>query len=313
MHKLIRGLHHVTATVADAQADLDFYAGSLGQRLVKKTVNFDNPGVYHLYYGNETGTPGTIMTTFPYRGMGVRTGIHGAGQITVTSFSVPSGALDFWRKRLAERGIASSDEQSPFGEDALRFRDPSGLDVRLVGNERDDRAPWAIPDISADRAIRGIHGVTLLVRDPERTVAFLNQLLDGAIADKSADTVRVGINGDAPGQVVEVTRAAGAPDAVNGLGTVHHVAFAVEGDEQQLQMRRELLSRGVHVTEVLDRQYFRSIYFREPNGVLFEIATVPPGFTADEPVPDLGRSLKLPPWEEPRRAEIEKALPRVTT
>jgi glyoxalase family protein len=313
MHKLIRGLHHVTATVADAQADLDFYAGSLGQRLVKKTVNFDNPGVYHLYYGNEAGTPGTLMTTFPYRGMGVRSGTHGAGQITVTSFSVPSGALGFWRTRLAERGIAYSDDRSSFGEDALRFRDPSGLVVRLVGNALDQRTPWTIPEISADRAIRGIHGVTLLVREPERTVAFLSQLLDGVIADESADTVRVGINGAGPGRLVEVTRAAAAPDAVNGLGTVHHVAFAVAGDEQQLEMRRELVSRGVHVTEVLDRQYFRSIYFREPNGVLFEIATVPPGFTTDEALPELGRSLKLPPWEEPHRAEIEKALPRVAT
>ena len=312
MEKLIIGLHHVTATVAGAQADLEFFAGALGQRLVKKTINFDNPGVYHFSYGNESGAPGTIMTTFPYRAMGVRDGTRGAGQITTTSFSVPAEALQFWRQRLEARQVAYENEESPFGEDVLRFSDPSGLALRLVGNASDHRPPWVLPEIGADRAIRGIHGVTLLVREPEKTVAFLSEVLDGAVVGESADTVRMGLNGGAPGQIVEVASAGDAPGAVNGLGTVHHVACAVKGEAEQLLMRRELVRRGVQVTEVLDRDYFRSIYFREPNGVLFEIATIPPGFLIDESMSELGRSLKLPPWEEPRRAAIEASLPAVS-
>ena len=313
MNGLVRGLHHVTATVAEAQADLDFYAGVLGQRLVKKTINFDNPNVYHFYYGNEAGTPGTIMTTFPYAGMHVRVGTRGAGQVTVTSFSVPSVALGFWRTRLSAQGVAFEEGVSPFGEENLRLSDPSGLVVRLVGSARDDRAPWTRPDIERERAIRGIHGVSLLVRDPERTVAFISDLFGGEVSGETPDAVRIGINGGAPGQIVELVRSLDAPAAVNGLGTVHHVAFAVGDADEQLRMREELLHRGVQVTEVMDRQYFTSIYFREPNGVLFEIATLPPGFAVDEPLAELGRGLKLPPWEEPRRAAIEAALPRVTT
>jgi glyoxalase family protein len=312
MNKLVRSLHHVTATVADAQEDLDFYVGLLGQRLVKKTVNFDNHHVYHFYYGNEAGTPGTIMTTFPYKGMGVRTGVHGAGQITTTSFSVPRGALGFWRERLSAHAVKADDEPALFGDDAIRFRDPSGLVIRLVGNERDTRPPWVQPEIGADRSVRGIHGVTLLVRDPPQTVALLTEMMDGTVVAEDGDTTRVAIGGDGPGHVVDVARAVDAPHGMNGLGTVHHVAFAVGSAEEQLYMRGELIRRGLQVTEVRDRQYFLSIYFREPNGVLFEIATLPPGFTADEPLADLGRALKLPPWEEPFRASIEAGLPMVS-
>jgi glyoxalase family protein len=312
MNTLVRSLHHVTATVADAQEDLDFYVGLLGQRLVKKTVNFDNHHVYHFYYGNEVGTPGTIMTTFPYKGMGVRVGVHGAGQITITSFSVPRTALGFWRKRLGEHAVRFEDELPLFGEEAIRFRDPSGLVVRLVGNENDGRPPWVRPAIGADRSVRGIHGVTLLVRDPPRTIALLTEMMDGTVVAESGGMTRVAIGANRPGHVVDVARAVDAPHGVNGLGTVHHVAFAVGNPDEQLQMRAELIKHGLQVTEVRDRQYFLSIYFREPNGVLFEIATLPPGFTADEPLYDLGRALKLPPWEEPYRASIEAGLPTVT-
>ena len=312
MNKLIRSLHHVTATVTDAQEDLDFYSGVLGQRLVKKTVNFDNHHVYHFYYGNEAGTPGTIMTTFPYKGMGVRVGVHGAGQITATSFSVPAGALGFWRQRLAAHGVAHEDEPPRFGEEAIRFRDPSGLVVRLVGTAGDERPPWVVPAIGAERSVRGIHGVRLLVREPSKTIALMTEMLDAQVVDETADTTRMAVGANAPGHILEIARAGNAPNAINGLGTVHHVAFAVGTAEEQLDMRRELLARGLQVTEVRDRQYFLSIYFREPNGVLFEIATLPPGFTADEPLPDLGRALKLPPWEEPFRASIEAGLPAVS-
>jgi glyoxalase family protein len=309
---LIRSLHHVTATVTDAQEDLDFYTGLLGQRLVKTTVNFDNHHVYHFYYGNEAGTPGTIFTTFPYKGMGVRVGTKGVGQITMTSFSVPATALEFWRQRLAAHGVAFEDESPRFGEQAIRFSDPSGLVIRLVGSASDVRPPWTRPDIAAASAVRGIHGVTLLVPDPAQTIAVLTEMLGGTVLGESGGTTRVGIDGDAPGQIVEVTRATNEPAAINGLGTVHHVAFAIGDGEQQLTIREQLIRRGLRVTEVMDRQYFTSIYFREPNGVLFEVATIPPGFTADEPLGDLGTALKLPPWEEPHRASIESGLPRVS-
>jgi glyoxalase family protein len=313
MEKLVRGLHHVTATVTDAQEDLDFYQRTLGQRLVKKTVNFDNHHVYHFYYGDERGTPGTIMTTFPYKGMGVRVGTKGAGQITVTSFAVPADALQFWRGRLAEDGLSFRDEATPFGEEAIRVTDPSGLDVRLVGNVADPRAPWVGSSVGAERAIRGIHGVSLLVREPAKTIGFLREMFDAEVTNEGENATRLAVNGEAPGHLVEVVRGAEAPEAVNGLGTVHHVAFAVPDEETQLRMREELMRRGLRVTPVMDRQYFRSIYFREPNGVLFEIATIPPGFTADEPLSELGTSLKLPPWEEPHRADIEAGLPSVTS
>jgi glyoxalase family protein len=252
------------------------------------------------------------MTTFPYAGMGVRVGTKGAGQITLTSFSLPRSAIDFWRARLADRGVPFEEAPSSFGEDALLIHDPSGLNVRLVGTDADPRTPWTFDGIAAGHAIRGIHGITLLVRDPARTVKFITELLDGAITGEGGDATRIGINGGAPGQIVEVARAAGAPNAVNGLGTVHHVAFAVSDADAQLRMRRELILRGVQVTDVLDRQYFQSIYFREPNGVLFEIATLPPGFAVDEPMAQLGTALKLPPWEEPNRDAITAALPSVT-
>jgi len=312
MDKPIRSLHHVTATVGEAQADLDFYTVLLGQRLVKKTVNFDNTHVYHFYYGNESGTPGTIMTTFPYKEMGVRTGVHGAGQITVTSFSAPAGSLPFWRKRLTDAGVAFRDEASGFGEESLIFRDPSGLTIRLVESRADPRAPWLRPGIEDRHAVRGIHGVTLLVREPQATIDFVHSLMESSVVGETAGATRLAVNGDAPGRLIEVVRAGDAPAAINGLGTVHHVAFAVDDAEQQLELRAELIRRGVQVTEVLDRQYFRSIYFREPNGVLFEVATVPPGFTADEEIGRLGTGLKLPPWEEPNRTNIEAGLPAVT-
>jgi glyoxalase family protein len=311
MEKPIRSLHHVTATVTDAQEDLDFYTGLLGQRLVKKTVNFDNTHVYHFYYGDEKGTPGTIMTTFPYGQMGVRQGTHGAGQITATSFSAPSGSLPFWYERLAYAGVPFEAESSGFGENAVRFRDPSGLAIRIVESRSDPRAPWRKPDIDEAHALRGIHGVTLTVRDPKQTLSFMSELMETSVVGEQEDALRVAVNGDAPGRLVEIVRAGDAANGINGLGTVHHVAFAVDDPDQQLELRRELVRRGIPVTEVLDRQYFRSIYFREPGGVLFEVATIPPGFTADESVAELGTSLKLPPWEEGNRRNIEAGLPTV--
>ena len=305
----ILGLHHVTATVDEAQADLDFSVETLGLRLVKKTVNFDNPFVYHFYYGDEVGQPGTIWTTFPYRGRGVRVGTRGAGQITVTSFSVPSGSLDTWKHRLRERGYAVTDAPPRFGDESIIITDPSGLVIELIANDADTRTPWTA-GMGNGSAVRGLHSVTLEVRDPRRTVDFMREMLGFEVVNEMEGRIRVAVNGDGPGRSMDVVHAGDAAWASNGLGTVHHVAMAIGSDDDQLRIREELVGRA-NVTDVRDRQYFKSIYFREPGGVLFEIATMRPGFPIDESVPDLGRALKLPPWEEPHRAEIEAQLPNV--
>jgi len=310
MSSPILGLHHVTATVDDAQADLDFSVDTLGLRLVKKTVNFDNHFVYHFYYGDEVGRPGTIWTTFPYKGRGVPVGAKGAGQITVTSFSVPAGSLDTWKTRLRQRGYTVTDAQPRFGEESILVTDPSGLVIELVATDADTRTPWTTVDMDARSAVRGLHSVSLEVRDPRRTVDFMCEMLGFEVVNEMEGRIRVAVNGDGPGKSMDIVHAGDAAWAKNGLGTVHHVAMAIGSDDDQLEIRDELVGRA-NVTEVRDRQYFRSIYFREPGGVLFEIATIRPGFPVDEPVPDLGRGLKLPPWEEPYRPQIEAQLPNV--
>ena len=310
MSSPILGLHHVTATVDDAQADLDFSVDTLGLRLVKKTVNFDNHFVYHFYYGDEVGRPGTIWTTFPYKGRGVPVGAKGAGQITVTSFSVPAGSLDTWKTRLRQRGYTVTDAQPRFGEESILVTDPSGLVIELVATDADTRTPWTTADMDARSAVRGLHSVSLEVRDPRRTVDFMCEMLGFEVVNEIEGRIRVAVNGDGPGKSMDIVHAGDAAWAKNGLGTVHHVAMAIGSDDDQLKIRDELVGRA-NVTEVRDRQYFRSIYFREPGGVLFEIATIRPGFPVDEPVPDLGRGLKLPPWEEPYRPQIEAQLPNV--
>jgi glyoxalase family protein len=308
----ILGLHHVTATVDDAQADLDFYRDALGMRLVKKTVNFDNHNVYHFYYGDERGNPGTIWTTFPYKGWGVPPGQHGEGQITITSFSVPAGSLGFWKARLGQHGLEVREEGSAFGEEVVTFSDPSGLTIQLVGSP-DRRTPWSGGGVAEAAAIRVLHSVTLAVGAPAATAALLTGVLGFEVVEEGEGRIRLAVNGEEPGRTLEIRHRSGAPRGRNGLGTVHHVALAIDGVDQQGQLRQELLGRGFGVTEVLDRQYFQSIYFREPGGVLLEVATVRPGFTVDEALPELGGDLKLPPWEEPHRAAIERGLPRVTS
>jgi glyoxalase family protein len=304
----ILGLHHVTATVDDAQDDLDFCLSGLGLRLLKKTVNFDNHHVYHFYYGDAEGTPGTIWTTFPYKGRGVPVGHKGAGQVTVTSFSVPNGSLDVWRKRLAARASAVTDLAARFGDPVVRFADRSGITFELIATGRDTRTPWVARDFDASDAIRGLHSVTLVVRDATKTVELMTQLLGYTVVDEMDSRIRLAVNGGGPGKTVDVAHHADAEPATNGLGTVHHVAMAIGSADEQLRLREELLRYGCKVTEVRDRCYFRSIYFREPGGVLFEVATVQPGFTVDEPAALLGRDLKLPPWEEQHRSEIERGL-----
>jgi glyoxalase family protein len=311
MNHPIRGLHHVTATVSEAQEDLDFAAGVLGLRLIKQTVNFDNHRVYHFYYGDERGTPGTVWTTFPYVGLGVPMGTKGRGQITATSFSVPADSIDSWETRLRKHELSVTRQPPRFGEESLAVTDPSGLTIELIGTERDQRTPWSGGPVSPELAIRGLHSVTLQSRAPDLTRRLMVDLLGFSQVEEAERRIRLGIDGGQAGKQVDVIDAPNAPVAMNGLGTVHHVAFAIDNQEEQVRLREELMRRGLAVTEILDRSYFQSIYFREPGGILFEVATTRPGFTVDEDLSELGTSLKLPPWEEANRREIESILPPV--
>jgi glyoxalase family protein len=308
----VRSLHHVTATVDDAQQDLDFCLDVLGLRLVKTTVNFDNHNVYHFYYGDETGTPGTLWTTFPYKGWGVPVGTKGTGQVGVTSFSVPEGSLSFWKARLARHGIAAADVPPRFGEPTIVFPDPSGLRIELVATA-DGRQPWTSGSVGEAAAIRGLHSVTLTVESPQSTVALLEKLLGGVVVDETENRIRVAVNGNIAGHRLDIAHGTHVGRAQNGIGTVHHVALAISSPDEQRRLRQELIAYGCNVTEVRDRCYFESIYFREPGGVLIEVATMQPGFTVDEAAADLGRALKLPSWEEPHRPAIEAGLPDVRT
>lgn len=309
-HRLL-SLHHVTATVDQAQPDLDFNIRLLGLRLVKRTVNFDNHGVFHFYYGTELGAPGTIWTTFPYHGWRVAPGVQGAGQIVATAYSVPEGSLDEWLARLDEAGVQADERAAAPGERAVRLRDPSGLLFELVADGREHRPPWTGGGVDAGMAIRGLHGVTLALRSRAPTLEFMTAHLGFEVVAEGPGRTRLAAGADAPGHFVDLVEAPDAPAARNGLGTVHHVAFAIGSADEQLRLRAELLEAGHQVTEVRDRTYFQSIYFREPGGVLFEVATTRPGFAVDEPPGALGRALRLPPWEEPHRTAIEAMLPPV--
>jgi glyoxalase family protein len=309
-HRIL-GLHHVTATVDDAQDDLDFCLETLGLRLVKKTVNFDNHNVYHFYYGDECGTPGTLWTTFPYKGWNVPVGEKGAGQIVATTFSVPAGSLPFWTSRLDAHGYEPVEGRARFDDEVIAFRDRSGLVFELVASADDPRESWQ-STIDERSAIRGLHSVSLVVRRPQDTLDLMTQVLGFRVQDETTGRIRVGVHEAGPGHLIDILHDEQATQARNGTGTVHHVALAIGTDEEQLAIRADLVQRGLKVTEVRDRQYFKSIYFREPGGVLFEVATMGPGFMVDEDLRTLGRDLKLPPWEEPSRQEIEDRLPQVT-
>jgi glyoxalase family protein len=307
----ILGLHHVTATVDDAQDDLDFCLETLGLRLVKKTVNFDNHNVFHFYYGDERGTPGTIWTTFPYKGWNVPVGEKGAGQIVATTFAVPAGSLPFWQARFEQHGVDAISGRERFDDQVLAFRDPSGLIFEVVATPDDARESWQ-STIDEAGAITGLHSVSMVVQAPDPTVALMRDVLGFDVVKETDGRIRLAVNGHVPGHIIDVLHDSKASPAKNGIGTVHHVAMAIGSDAEQLRIREDLIERGLKVTEVRDRQYFKSIYFREPGGVLFEIATVQPGFLVDEDLRNLGRDLKLPPWEEPHRQEIETKLPQIT-
>jgi glyoxalase family protein len=306
MSAVTSGIHHVTAICGEPQRNVDFYAGLLGLRLVKKTVNFDDPGTYHLYYGDGAGSPGSIMTFFPWAS--APKGRIGAGQLTVTSFSFPASSLGYWTERLVESGVRFEKPEDRFGETVLRFPDPDGLRLELVAAADDNREGWDGGPVPAEHALRGFHHVTLLSTAPAGTAQLMTGTLGFRQTGEAEGRTRFEAGEGGPGTTVDVADGAGFPRGTMGVGTVHHVAFRVPDEETQLELREKVAALGYNVTPVLDRNYFRSIYFREPGGVLFEIATDPPGFAADEDPEHLGEQLKLPPWLEPRREEIEAVL-----
>ena len=310
------GIHHVTGIAGDPQRNLDCYAGLLGLRLVKRTVNFDDPQTYHLYYGDETGTPGSVVTFFPWPSG--RRGRQGVGQVAVLSLAVAPAALGFWIERLLRRGVpyegpTRRGPSGPDGERVLAFRDPDGTMVELVAHAGAEARPaWGgAAGIPREMAIRGVHAVTLWVKEADPTERTLVDALGFRPVRDDESVRRYALGDGGPGTLVDVRAVGGFVDAIEGTGTLHHVAWCAADDAAELALRERVERSGLRPTAVVDRQYFRSVYFREPGGVLFEIATRAPGFAVDEPVERLGERLMLPPRYEPRRAELEAVLPPI--
>ena len=305
----IAGLHHVTAIASDPQRNLDFYTEVLGLRFVKRTVNFDDPGTYHFYFGDDAGSPGTILTFFPWPHTG--RGSVGAGEVTHTAFSVPLAAMEYWEQRLTAKGVLFERSGRRFAEEVLTLPDPDGMKIEIVGHA--DAGAVKAPrfsDVPAEHAIRGFFGVTMLEIDAVETAKILGVMGFHKIAEEGK-RLRFAAEGDALGNHIDVVVDPHANYGRSGAGTVHHIAFRAANDAAQLEWRTEI-GRHIPTTAVLDRDYFHSIYFREPGGVLFELATDNPGFTIDEPADSLGEELCVPEWLEPRRAELEHLLAPLT-
>ncbi|SFB56026.1 ring-cleaving dioxygenase [Algoriphagus aquimarinus] len=305
MKPLITGIHHITAIAGNPQANIDFYTGILGLRLVKKTINFDAPGVYHFYFGDELGRPGTVFTTFPFTG--ARKGTKGAGEVTYTAFSVPAGSLDYWIDRLKKYGIPVSDILTRFGAQLIRFEDHDSMGIELVANDQDDRTGWSYGQVPIEHSIKGFYGATLSLRAKDLTEKLLTEHMDYHFIGEENGRFRYGTAGK-PGDIVDIVIDKSGNRGLQSAGTVHHIAFRTENAASQLQVQEILMRNGYQVTEVKDRNYFTSIYFREPGGVLFEVATDEPGFAIDEDEAHLGELIKLPKWAEPNRAKLEESL-----
>ena len=306
------GLHHVTAISGPARRNFEFYTRVLGLRLVKKTVNFDDPGTYHLYYGDEAGQPGTVLTFFPWDG--VAPGRVGVGETQQTGLRVPRASIGYWTQRLVAANVVHETTRQHFGDTVLAFKDPDGLSLALVGIDGiEAEAGWSAGEIPARHAIRGFHGVTLLLKESGPTAAILQDVFGFSEAGREGSVLRLAASGDAPyGRYIELRAVGNFMRGHQGGGSVHHIAFRATDDAAQTEMVRQLReNHGVATTEQKDRNYFRSVYFREPGGVLFEIATDDPGFAYDEPVGTLGTALKLPPFLERDRSEIEAVLPKL--
>jgi glyoxalase family protein len=310
MQAQITGLHHITAIASDPRQNLDFYTRVLGLRFVKKSVNQDDPGTYHLYYGDYAASPGTILTFFPWVGM--RRGRPGTGQACATAFSVPAGSLPFWQERFSRLDVKQQPIEARFNDQVLPFADPDGLLLELVAtSETDSRPPAPAKDVPAAFALRGFHSSTLALTDATATAAVLTGTMGYRLAGQSGHRARYTAAQGGPGTYVDLLTDPALPRGLNGAGTIHHVAFRVADAAQENSAREILLQSGLQVSPVIDRAYFKSIYYREPAGVLFEIATDGPGFAIDEPLEQLGTILGLPLHLEPHRAGIEAALPKL--
>lgn len=305
---IIKGFHHLTACVSGAQEDVDFYVKLLGQSLVKKTVLLDGEEpVYHLYYGNAQGDAGTLVTSFPFKQKGVK-GRRGSGQIKVINYSVPAGSLDFWRERFSAHGVIFDDAVvERFGEQRQRFQHPCGIEFDLVASGKDARPPCTADDIPAQFAIRGVHSITLSLREVDESIIFMKEALDFHYAGQSGPHHRFETADGKPGTIVEFVH---EPDrlqgsSIYGEGTIHHVAFAVDNVEQQMQIKEKLMSMGhIDTSESVNRNYFRSMYFKMPGGVMFEAATTDIGFAIDEEPGHFGAEFQLPPWLRERKDEL---------
>jgi glyoxalase family protein len=310
MPEPIVGLHHVTAIASDPQQNLDFYTELLGLRFVKRTINFDDPGTFHFYFGDDTGSPGTILTFFPWPRS--NRGSMGVGETSATAFSVPTTSLAYWENRLLEAGIPAERKDTRFGDKVLGFADPDGMRLELIGHEAGQalHAPRT-STVPVEHSIRGFFGVTLCEAGFEGTAAVLEKMGLVKTADEG-NRYRFSAPGNAFGSHIDVLVQPQLVYGRMGAGSVHHIAFRAPDDPTQKVWREELKALHLDVTPVLDRTYFHSIYFREPGGVLFEIATDPPGFTFDESIESLGEALKLPAWLDPKRGVIEKVLPPIT-
>ncbi|MGG0738581.1 ring-cleaving dioxygenase [Niallia taxi] len=300
------GIHHITAMVNDAQRNIDFYAGVLGLRLIKKTVNFDRPEVYHLYFGNETGDPGTVITFFPWEKQ--LKGRVGTGQVGVTKYVIPIGSAAFWESRLRKYGIELTSFVR-FGEKTIKFSDPDGLQLELVERTEGPINTWSTAGITAEHAIKGFGGAVLYSARPHKTKEVLEEILGLEFVGQQDETIRFRSRGDL-GNIIDI-QLNPSNRGLMGAGTVHHIAWRAEDEEELHKWRALLQEKGYYPTEIRDRNYFKAVYFHEEGGILFEIATNPPGFTADEPLEELGNKLMLPDWLESKREELEEALPKV--
>ncbi|MCM3364492.1 ring-cleaving dioxygenase [Niallia sp. Sow4_A1] len=303
MTKKTSGIHHITAIVGHPQENVDFYAGVLGLRLVKQTVNFDDPGTYHLYFGDEGGNPGTIITFFPW--VGAHQGVIGDGQVGVTSYVVPKGALPFWENRLEKFAIPFTKTER-FGEEYLAFTDPHGLLLEIVGREEGKNNSWQFGEIMPEYAIKGFGGATLLSKQPDKTAEVLEKVMGFEKVGEEGEYIRFRSFSDI-GNVIDLKITAGRSGSM-GVGTVHHIAFRAVDDEDQLDWQKHVSANGYQVTPVQDRNYFNAIYFREHGEILFEIATDPPGFAIDESQETMGENLMLPSQYEQYREQLERRL-----
>jgi len=305
MLKEINGLHHITSMAADAQQNNEFFTQTLGLRRVKKTVNFDAPDVYHLYYGDEHGTPGSVMTYFPFPNM--KKGARGNGEVGTTSFCVPEGSLKFWKTRFESLTVSGVAEDNRFGENRILFEGPDGDNFALVETKEDTRAPWMSDGISEDVAIRGFHSGEMKLAD-EGQMAELLTFMNHTFIEREDNISRYRVEGGNGAHLIDIETTPSGAHANQGAGSVHHIAFSVDNAEAQLSVRKALMDTGYAVTPVIDRDYFLAIYFRSPGGILFEIATNEPGFDRDEDTANLGEALKLPSQHEHLRAKLEARL-----